>query len=289
MQRDEIYLIDIWRIFLHEWKWFAAMLILALLCAFAFTHFARRQWEASAWFRIGQVGMVPAGQFPQVEPLPRVLERLGLVPFQNGVLASVGISKDAPAARLYRKSLKLEPMPYAGPLIKLTLRADSPQAARRLAEATVAYLQAVERQLGALPLAQARANLDEVESQLKETVAERDRLVQAITSANRKGDDTSAALLASVALSEEDRELHGLQQQRNDLLARLSPVYTYETSLIWPVYVPRDPVFPNPMLAWLLGILAGMCLGAFAAIARNASRRRAAAFAQPSPSMASAA
>ncbi|EIL97486.1 hypothetical protein UUA_14829, partial [Rhodanobacter thiooxydans LCS2] len=85
------------------------------------------------WIQIAQVGSVPAGQDPKVEPLQRVTERLQLVPFQNQVLASAGYAKTTPVARLYRNSLKLEPMLYAGSLVKLTVRAYSPQQAGELA------------------------------------------------------------------------------------------------------------------------------------------------------------
>jgi hypothetical protein len=66
-----------------------------------------------------------------------------------------------------------------------------------------------------------------------------------------------------------------LQQIHADLLARLSATYTYDTSLMWPVYVPEHPVFPNPALTWGMGIVLGLFLGIMAAIARNAARRRA--------------
>src|SRR5690348_12523506 len=107
MEQDEIYLIDLWRIFTREWKWFAAVTVLTLACTYAFAHLVKRQWEASAWIQIAQVGQVPSGQDPKVEPLARVLERLQLVAFQNEVMASMGFSPKSPEALLYRKSLKL--------------------------------------------------------------------------------------------------------------------------------------------------------------------------------------
>src|SRR3546814_5737142 len=83
---------------------------------------------------IGQVGQVPGGQDPKVEPLLRVIERLELVPFENEILKSAGYAHNSPVAKLYRKSLKLEPMPYAGPLIRLTVRAYSREQAVELAD-----------------------------------------------------------------------------------------------------------------------------------------------------------
>src|SRR5579859_577273 len=110
MERDEIYLIDLWRTVIREWRWFVASLVGVLAITFAFTHSVRHQWEATAWIQIGQVGLVPVGQDPKVEPLQRVTERLQTADFQNAMMKSVGFSPNSPEARLYHKSLKLEPM-----------------------------------------------------------------------------------------------------------------------------------------------------------------------------------
>ncbi|MFC5436121.1 Wzz/FepE/Etk N-terminal domain-containing protein [Rhodanobacter umsongensis] len=277
MEQDEIYLIDLWRIFIREWKWFAGVLVLTLVCTYAFAHLVKRQWEASAWIQIAQVGQVPSGQDPKVEPLARVLERLQLVPFQNEVMAGAGFSPESAQAKLYRKSLKLEPLPYAGPLIRLNVRAYSRQQARQFAAATVAQLHALHRRLEALPLNSARARLARVEADLQTTLADQARLQQAATIENgRAGNSRGAAspVLASLLLADKNEEVRALQQARSDLIDRLGPAYTYETSLMWPVYVPDRQAFPNPELTYGIGMLLSLFLGASAAIARNVARRR---------------
>ncbi|MBV8157924.1 MAG: chain-length determining protein, partial [Dyella sp.] len=42
----------------------------------------------------------------------------------------------------------------------------------------------------------------------------------------------------------------------------------------WPVYVPERQAFPNPVLTYGIGLLAGLGLGVFAGVTRNAVRRR---------------
>src|SRR5690348_16266952 len=64
MEQDEVYLADLWRIFAREWKWFVLVLVLTLACTYAFAPLVKRQWEATAWIQIGQVGAVPSGQDP---------------------------------------------------------------------------------------------------------------------------------------------------------------------------------------------------------------------------------
>jgi LPS O-antigen subunit length determinant protein (WzzB/FepE family) len=276
MERDEIYLIDLWRIFTREWMWFVLVLVLTLACTYAFAHLVKRQWEATAWIQIAQVGQVPSGQDPKVEPLQRVTERLQLVPFKNEVLQSAGYAKTSSVAQLYRSSLKLEPMLYAGSLVKLTVRAYSRQQARELAEATVARLRAVHQGLEEARLKSARARLAQIDSDLQTALADQARYQQAAASRNKGeagGKDVANPMLASLLLANKDEEIRSLRQARGDLAERLGPAYTYETSLMWPVYVPDKQAFPNPELTWGIGLLLGLFLGSSAALARNVARR----------------
>jgi uncharacterized protein involved in exopolysaccharide biosynthesis len=273
MERDEIYLIDLWRIFTRQWLWFVLVLALTLACTYAFAHLAKRQWEATAWIQIAQVGSVPTGQDPKVEPLQRVTERLQLVPFQNQVLASAGYAKTSPVARLYRRSLRLEPMLYAGSLVKLTVRSYSPRQAGELAAATVAQLRAVHRELEEAPLQAARARLARLEADLRAAEADRTRYQQAAEPRAAGARDLANPVLASLLLTNKNEEVRSLTQQRNDLLERLGPAYTYDTSMVWPAYVPEKQAFPNPELTYGLGLLLALFLGASAALARDVARR----------------
>ncbi|MGN6323414.1 MAG: Wzz/FepE/Etk N-terminal domain-containing protein [Dyella sp.] len=268
MQRDEIYLIDMWRILQREWRWFLAVLVVVLAAVFVFLRVAKPQWQADAWIQIGQVGAAPAGQDPKAEPLQRVLERLKLIPFQNQTLQSIGIGERTAEGRLYRHSFKLEPLPYAGPLIKLSVRAHSPELAKKLAEATVEQLKTVHHDAESMQLNFARARLAQVQEDLQQVTAERDHLQQVATQTK----DGFAGLL----LTSKSDEIRSLQQARSDLEARLSSTYTYDTSLMWPVYVPENPTFPSPVLTWGSGGVLGLFLGTLAAVWRNALRRRAA-------------
>ena len=278
MEQDEVYLIDLWRIFCREWKWFAVVLVLVLVCTYAFSHRLKRQWEATAWIQIGQVGQAPSGLDLKTEPLARVLERLQMVPFENQVMNSLGFSPDSPEAKLYRGSMKLQPLPYAGPLIRMSVRAYSPQQAHQFAVATVDQLQAIHQHLEAMPLQLAHARLDELQADLRNVMAERDRLEQAVTPAKKDdagGKSIQNPLLASVLLTSKNAEIRGLQLARSDLLDRLSATYTYETSLLGSVYVPDRKVSPNLLLIWGAGFLLGAFLAGLIAMARNVLRRRA--------------
>ncbi len=276
MEHDEVYLIDLWRIFTREWMWFVLVLVLTLACTYAFAHLVKRQWEATAWIQIGQVGQVPAGQDLKVEPLQRVVERLQRVPFENEVLQSAGYTTTSPVAGLYRRSLKLEPMLYAGSLVKLTVRGYSRQQASELAAATVARLRAVHQGLEEAPLQSARARLAQIEADLQTAQADQVRYQQATAPGSKgeaAGKDMANPVLASLLLASKNEEVRSLRQARADLVDRLGPTYTYETSLMWPAYVPDKQAFPNPELTYGIGLLLAIFLGSSAALARNVARR----------------
>jgi uncharacterized protein involved in exopolysaccharide biosynthesis len=269
MEQDEIYLIDIWRIFAREWRWFAAVLVLVLAATFAYAHLARPKWEAAAWIQVGQIGSALQGTDPKVESFQRVIQRLQTLDFQNDVMKSVGFSAKAPEAQIYRKSFKLEPEPYAN-LIKLSVRALSPQQARQFAVATVAQLQTIHQGIEALPLKLAKARLDEIQVELQGAVADRDRLLHA---AGQDGRSDANPVVAGILLAGKNEDIHSLQIARNEMINRLSPNYTFETSLAWPVSVSEGPASPNLVLTWGMGVFAGLFLGALAAMARNVARR----------------
>jgi hypothetical protein len=276
MQQDEIYLIDMWRILIRHWRWVVAVLVVVLALTFAYAHSARPQWEATAWIQIGQVDAAPQGQDPKAEPLPRVLERLQTLDFQNEVLRSAGVSSDTREGQLYRKSLKPDPQFYAN-LIKFSVRAYSQRQASELATATVTQLRAIHQRIDAVPLKLARERLAEIDAGLQTALADRDRLLHDAALQNKDdaaGKNIGGAALTGVLLVSKNEAIRDLQQTRGELAYRLSPNYTFETSVPWPIHVSESQVYPNSALTWGIGILAGLFLGALAAIARSIAKRR---------------
>lgn len=271
---DEIYLIDLWRILLREWRWALAALLVVLAITFAFTRMATPQWEATAWIQVGEIGPTPAGRDPKVEPFQRVIDRMKTRLFQDAVLTHVGVPLKSRAAQLYRGSLKPDPDPYAN-LIGITIRAESATQARTLAMATVAQLQALHGQTNTAALALAKTRLRGLDEDLRVATASRTQLQQQLGNPQANSQTTPAQVLAGVLLTDSNTTIRALKGERDDLVARLTERYTYQTSLAWPLYVPDHQAFPNAIMAWAAGILGGGALGVLAAVLRNAVRRRA--------------
>ncbi|MEA9726853.1 Wzz/FepE/Etk N-terminal domain-containing protein [Xanthomonas campestris] len=271
---DEIYLIDLWRILLREWRWALAALLVVLAITFAFTRVAKPQWEATAWIQVGEIGPTPAGRDPKVEPFQRVIDRMKTRLFQDAVLTHAGVPLKSCAAQLYRGSLKPDPDPYAN-LIGITIRAESVAQARTLATATVAQLQALHGQTNTAALALAKTRLRGLDEDLRVATASSAQLQQQLGNRQANGQATPAQVLAGVLLTDSNTTIRALRGERDDLVARLTERYTYQTSLAWPLYVPDHQAFPNAIMAWAAGILGGGALGVLAAVLRNAVRRRA--------------
>lgn len=272
-QHDEIYLIDLWRILRQEWRWAASALAVVLVLTFAFTRLARPQWEASAWIQVGEIGPTPAGRDPKVEPFQRVIDRMKTRLFQDAVLRQAQVPLTSRAAQLYRGSLKPDPDPYAN-LIGVTIRAESTQQARMLAMATVTQLQRLHGDTYAAARALAHARLLGLSEDLRVATSNRAQLQRQLQAGPGNDAATPAQVLAGVLLTDNTTTIRALKSERDDLIARLTTRYTYETSLAWPLYVPDRQAYPNAIIAWTVGLLAGAGLGVLAAVLRHARRRR---------------
>lgn len=270
-EEDDIYLIEMGRVLIRQWRWFAGVLIAVLAATFAFTHFSKPQWEATAWVQVGEFGPTPAGRDPKIEPFQRVIERMKTRDFQDGVLRDLGLPLKGRDAALYRKSLKLAPDPYAN-LIRFNLRAGSAVQARKLATATGTRLQNIHRRINAQPLAFTQARLQTARQELRTAIDQRDQWLRKANDATRAGSE--GQLLAGMMLTEKEGVIRGLKAEVDDIVVRLTPRHTYDTSLPWPVYVPDRPASPNKVLAWGIGLLLGGALGLAAAVAGNAWRQR---------------
>lgn len=271
-QHDEIYLIDLWRILRREWRWALAALVLVLGLAFVFLRVATPQWEATAWIQVGEIGPTPAGRDPKVEPFQRVIDRMKTRLFQDAVLRQAGVPLKSRVAQVYRGSLKPDPDPYAN-LIGITVRAESAQQARTLAMATVTVLQTLHGDTNTAALALARTRLQGLSEDLRVATLTRQQLQQQLHAGQGGSGATPAQVLAGVLLTENTTAIRAIKAERDDLIARLTARYTYQTSLAWPLYVPEQRAFPNAVMVWAVALLGGAGLGTVVAVLRNAWRR----------------
>lgn len=123
-------------------------------------------------------------------------------------------------------------------------------------------------------LSLARTRLQGLNEDLRAALVNRTQLQQQVQAGQGGAAATPAQVVAGVLLTDSNTTIRALKAERDDLIARLTTRYTYQTSLAWPLYVPDRQAFPNAITAWAAGLLAGAGLGVLAAVLRNAWRRR---------------
>ncbi|MFP6983822.1 chain-length determining protein, partial [Xanthomonas hortorum pv. gardneri] len=160
-------------------------------------------------------------------------------------------------------------------LIGVTIRAESAQQARTLATATVTQLQILNGDTNAAALDLARARLQGLSEDLRAATSHREQLQRQLQAGQGGASATPTQVLAGVLLTDSNTTIRALKTERDDLVARLTARYTYQTSLAWPLYVPDRQAYPSAITVWAAGLLAGAGLGVLAAVLRNAVRRRA--------------
>lgn len=273
MEQDEIYLADLWRLLQRQWRWFTGAGVLVIALAVGLISLARPQWEATAWIRIGQIGVLPSSEDAHAEPFQRVLDRMNRRPFQDAVLHDLGIDPKSSEGSLFRKSFQIYPSPYAG-LVKIIVRGRSPRQAERFATATCDHLKSIHDDIERAPRQFAEARLEQARAQLADAVDERAHLRRLLADGKGPAAGGSDGAAVSIALVNVGQEVHGLEQAVADLSVRLSPSYTYATSMAWPVYVTDKPVSPHPVPLLGLSVIAALGVGFLVALARDALRRR---------------
>jgi capsular polysaccharide biosynthesis protein len=271
MNEDEIHLVDVARLLARQIKWLLGTLIVVVAGTLLLLFLMRPQWESTAFIRVGQIGQMMHAPDRAIEPVASMVERMRMVPFQNDVLSRIKIGSEDPAARLYRRSIRIEPVPGTD-LVQVKVRGRNREEAGQFVQATVDHLRDIHGRMVELALAASRLLLDELTQDLQNAVAEQDRLQQMTLSGNHAdaGESTAdRALLANAAIGGKVPEIRDLRQRKLELEEELGPLHTYPTALFGEVFVPEEAAFPNKNLGLVLGVAAGLALGLVVAFVRD--------------------
>lgn len=285
---DEISLTALWRIMVrHKWWILGVPFVAVVLAAIAVTTM-KPQWEATGVIRVGAVGQVgQVGQAKQlIEPVARTVERMKLKSFADAVLASLGLKEDDPESNLYRNSLRVRALPETD-LIEMKVRSYSREdqnaslfatiaqhwarhfdaaqreEAKRPVEATIAYLKKIHDELAAPSVQRLKELLAQVELQIGQTKAERDKLAKATGREDKAG--FMESVVAASTLVQRDSELRALEQSKTGYEEQLGPLRTYPTAILENISVSDKPVLPKKALTIVLAALFGLLVGMLAA------------------------
>lgn len=275
---EEIRLSDLWRMLIEARWWVIGITLASAVAAFGLALLVPAKWESLSVIQIGQVGQSEVGQVASlIEPPARVVERLKLRSFGDGVLASMDIepSDDDPRARLYRDSMRVRQLANTD-LIEIRVRGHSPEDARQFAEATIVRLQEIHEQLARPSVERLGSQLETVVLELERTIGERERIREDGHSRQElnPGERFSENVVLNNMLVMRDNEIRELRETRLALEERLSPSRTYRTAPAGAIYVPERRVSPKRTLAVVLAAFGGLIGGTIIALMLRGFRRR---------------
>jgi uncharacterized protein involved in exopolysaccharide biosynthesis len=275
MQDDEISLYDLWEKLRDGWKTVAVGLVLGIAGAVAGIVLISPKYEAVAVIQVGQVGQVGQGKVSgqPVEPPAQAVERMKAPAFQWRVAEALNdqawLQAIASSATGVSKALSLQvikgtvgaPGSDQIPLIELRTEGDSPEVAKRKAQAVVAELVKLHGELAHPALTRMHADLAVNRDKL--AGAERDlvALTKLVEAAGIKDDRfTQLALMTSLRIQKE-AETFGQRQMIMALETALEVPATQSARAIEGIFVSEKPVSPKKALLLALGVIGGLLAG----------------------------
>lgn len=234
-----------WKNLIRRKWWPLAPIPLFVLVAGSLTIFLSPQWEATATVPIGVV--VPNGAEQASGFGVQASRRVRLNAFKSIVLESLGepLDESSPGVELYRSSLRIRVLPNTG-LMAITIRAYSPEDAKRFAEATAAALREIRS-----------------ESAVRTTHRQRRNL------AMPKAEGVQKMLVAADLRREATEEVRVLE---SIALTNLSDQKARQTPSFPGISVTKNPVTPKMSLILIIAGLLGLIFGLIAAFLVGSNR-----------------
>lgn len=290
---DEISLYDICEKLRSGWRFVIGGAVLGGVGAGMALLILPPKFEAVVVVQVAQVGQVGqagqaglAGQTASVpvEPAAQAVERMKSPAFQMKVAKLAGVQEWvddlARSAGATTKYITLQivkatatPGPGGAPLIELRASGQSPEVAKKIAEASISELAKRQLELAKpsidkmqLDLKFAKENLISIESELK-------NIHKLVTKIVVKDDSFSHLSLMTAIKGNKELELFKLHQVINSLESALAVPYTQPAEALEDIFVTDKPVSPKRGLFLALGLIGGLFSGVLFVFFVDAWRR----------------
>lgn len=265
----ELQAVAIWRTIARRRWWILLGGVGAAMAAWVAASFTPPQWTSTAIMQVGAVGE----KQQLIEPVNTVTERIRSGSFKNAVVKA--LSAEPSDAALYNGSLAVRTIP-ATDLVRIEVRGYSAERAQQFALGTAEHLLNVHAQLAEPRIKEIARQLEQIETHIVQTETERQRMLRLLTAGKKEGIGSrfmESVMLTNIAIQQgnERRELERARAKYADLL---SPLRTYPTKMIEPVWVSDKPVFPNTRLIVTLAALVGLFSGALLAFFFSSNQSR---------------
>ena len=266
---EEISLFDLYEKLREGWRSILGGLLLGTILAVLAIVLVSPKYEALAMLQTGRV----AGSI--VEDPSTIVERLKSPALLLEIAEDVGdedwldnlqdgVGKDILTALV----------PKTNPsVVEVKIKANSPAAAKKIADAATGLLIKRQNELSKGVLGKIRFDLDVAREKLGRAEKELQALTKTLDSTKIKdGQFSQISLLTSLRLQKES-EMFGLRQSVYALEISLLPPATQPAKVLEDIFVSRKPVSPKKSLLLALGLVGGLLSGVMFVFFSDAWRR----------------
>ena len=248
--RDEINLLDLWKIIYSEKYLVLVVTLICLAVAGIYIIFSKPIYESSVVLKIGQVGQVG-----QVEDVPELIERLKLDYHMND--SNISFPKLSKVRHLSGKSF-----------VEIRALGQSPEEAQKYIRDIAAKLIKDHESLYHQAVVMKKNKLKALQGQLKQT-----HVLNKKNGMKPDMQDSQIAALVFLLDSKLNEQLIDLTERAHNLSVSLLLNNTFPTVIKLDATFPQSPIKPRKGFIIMLSILLGLMLGMLIAFGRNAMRQ----------------
>ena len=268
-EENEISLFDLWEKLREGWRWVLGWLLLGALGSVALLVLLPPKYEANALLQPGKV----AGTV--VEDPSTVVERLKAPAFLVELARDVGDEKWLKQLDEGRGLQVLSAqVPKLSPsMVYVTVRAGSPDDARKIATDATSKLIKRQDELSSQILEKTRLDLSVAREKLNKAESDLLTLEKTLNAAAVKDERfTQLSLLTSIKLQKES-DVFTSRQTVFALEASMLPPETQSARILEAIFVSSLPVSPKKGLILALGLVGGLLLGVISVFVSGAWRQ----------------
>lgn len=279
---DEVSLFELWDKLKIGWRYVLGGTVIGGICAGTALIFLPPKYEAVAVVQVGVVGLVGQAGFSgapgqpgqainmPIEPAAQAVERMKTPAFQLKVAEAIGNqtwiedlmrSSNATSKYISLQIVKATAMPGSAPLIELNAKAETPELARKIADASIKELAKREGELAGPMIEKMRKDLAIAKERLVSAERELESINKLVLNVGVKDDRfTQLSLMTDLRVQKES----DVFKQRQAILAldtALSAPYTQPAEVLEEIFVMDKPVSPKKTLLLALGLIGGMLAG----------------------------
>lgn len=290
-QEEQINLFDVWKKLREGWLAVVGGAVLGIAGAVLAIFLIPPKYEAVVVVQVGQVGQVgPVAQVGlvgqvmtlAVEPTQLSVERMKTPTFQmavargagiQGWIDSLGRSASAGGDYLSLQVSKSTIGHNAAPLMELKAKADSPESARKIAEAAIQELAKRHSEIAKPSIDRMVADLAIAKEKRQRAEEDLESLSKLVATAGIKDDRFTQLSLMNSLRVQKEAELFFQRQMVAALEGALSVPATQAAKAVEAVFVSDKPVSPKKALLLALGLIGGLLAGVMWVFVADASRR----------------